>query len=35
LQKIIGILSDIDIDVKTSKAELISELDLAILKHLE
>ena len=35
LQKIIGILSDIDIDVKTSKAELISELDLTILKHLE
>ena len=35
LQKLISVLSAIDIDVKTSKADLISELDLVLLKHLE
>lgn len=35
LRKVIGILSDVDIDVKTSKADLLSSLDLMILKQLE
>jgi DNA polymerase III delta subunit len=35
LRKIIGVLSDIDIEVKISKSDLVSELDLFIIKHLE
>lgn len=35
LQEIIAQLSDIDIEVKTSKAELINELDLLLIKRLE
>lgn len=35
LKKFISILSDIDIDVKTSNADLTNELDLLIIKHLE
>ncbi len=35
LKEIINLLADIDIKVKTGKADLISSLDLFILKHLE
>lgn len=35
IKEIISLLSDIDVKVKTSKADLISELDLLLLKHLE
>ena len=35
LKEIIGLLSEIDVEVKTSKADLTSELDLLLLKHLE
>lgn len=35
LKELIGQMSEIDIKVKTSKADLISELDLLILKQLE
>jgi DNA polymerase III delta subunit len=35
LREIINQLSDIDIEVKTSKADLVSSLDLLILKQLE
>ena len=35
VKEIINKLSEIDIKVKTSKADLISELDLLIIKHLE
>jgi hypothetical protein len=35
LKQIISKLSDIDILVKTSKADLLTELDLLIVKHLE
>lgn len=35
LQEIIGLLADIDIKVKTGKADLVSSLDLLILKQLE
>lgn len=35
LKQLISLLSDIDIKVKTSKSDLISELDLLIIKHLE
>ena len=35
LKEIIGLLAEIDLEVKTSKADLVSELDLLLLKHLE
>lgn len=35
LSEIIGLLAEIDIKVKTSKSDLISELDLLLIKHLE
>lgn len=35
LEIIISLLSDIDIKVKTSKADLLTELDLLIVKQLE
>jgi len=35
LQQLISLLADIDIKVKTSKSDLISELDLLIIKQLE
>jgi DNA polymerase III delta subunit len=35
LKQIIGQLSDIDIEVKTSKADLLTSLDLLIVKQLE
>lgn len=35
LQEIVSDLSDIDIEAKTSKSDLISELDLLLFKHLE
>ena len=35
LKRLIGLLADIDINVKTGKAELTSSLDLFILKQLE
>lgn len=35
LKQLINQFSEIDIKVKTSKAELLSELDLLIIKHLE
>ncbi len=35
LKEIIGLLAEIDIKVKTSKTDLISELDLMLIKHLE
>ena len=35
LEQIISALADIDIAVKTSKADLLTELDLLIVKHLE
>ncbi len=35
LQEIISLLSEIDIKVKTSKAKLVDELDLVIIKQLE
>ncbi len=35
LKELISLLSDIDVKVKTSKTDLLSELDLVLIKHLE
>lgn len=35
LKEIINLLAEIDIKVKTSKTDLVSELDLMLIKHLE
>jgi hypothetical protein len=35
LKELMNILAEIDVEVKTSKADLLSELDLVLIKHLE